>query len=283
MFFRSLRNKIMGMRLSMRAKIVFSLSSIGVVLLTSSVITFVEYNTMSGYVSDLIADNINSINVAQKLATSSDSYNLEILAVIGDDKGATVLPDFDQQEFMAHCDSLRAKLKSVNMAHLADSVEYSYSAYMLTSLEFKDVFLSNFIDTREWYFNRLQPRYKRLHSDIDALSTAIYNELQRNSATFERGFYRSVIPGAVAVGVGLVLIILLMFFINSYYVSPIRKIVGGLDNYRSFNKKYNVTFDGNDELNEINTGITEVTAENQQMRQRVKAMRERMSSNPVDE
>ena len=154
---------------------------------------------------------------------------------------------------------------------------------MLTSLEFKDVFLSNFIDTREWYFNRLQPRYKRLHSDIDALSTAIYNELQRNSATFERGFYRSVIPGAVAVGVGLVLIILLMFFINSYYVSPIRKIVGGLDNYRSFNKKYNVTFDGNDELNEINTGITEVTAENQQMRQRVKAMRERMGSNPVDE
>lgn len=260
----------------MRSKIILSLSAIAVILLTSSVISIIEYSTMSNYVSDLIADNINSINVAQKLSTSSDAYNLGILTVIGDDSKSS-LPDFNQAEFMAHCDSLRASLTSVNMAHLADSVEYSYSAYMLTSLELPEVLLSNFIDSREWYFKRLQPRYNRLHSDIDALSTAIYNELQKNSATFERGFYRSVIPGAVAVAVGLLLILLLMFFLISYYVNPIRKIQGGLNNYRSYNKKYSVTFEGNDELNDINTGITEITVENQQMRARVKSMREKLS------
>jgi hypothetical protein len=43
-----------------------------------------EYSRMSHYVSDLIADNINSINVAERLANASNDYNLEILKVIGD-------------------------------------------------------------------------------------------------------------------------------------------------------------------------------------------------------
>lgn len=265
--------------LSMRMKLTLSLSAIAVTLLVSSIISIMEYSRMSHYVSDLIADNINSINVAQRLSEVSNQYNLELLSLIGDDTVES-LPDFHQKEFMAHCDSLKASLISAKMMPLTDSVVYAYSAYMLTSLELTDVLLSDFIDTRMWYFDRLQPQFTRLNSYIDVLNTAIYDDLKKNSETFQRGFYRSIIPGIVAVSVGLLLILMLLFFLLAYYVNPIYKMLSGLDNYRSYNKKYSYSFDGDDQLKELNNGITELTSENQQLRKRVADLRSKVSQMP---
>ncbi|MGP1393817.1 MAG: hypothetical protein ACTTK1_07645 [Candidatus Cryptobacteroides sp.] len=274
--FKKIRGKIVRFKLSMRMKLTLSLLAIAVILMISSVIAILEYSRMSNYVSELIAENINSINVAQKIADETNTYNLNILAIIGSGDGKG-LPAFDQNGFMSHCDSLRAALAMNNLAHLADSVEYSYSAYMLTSLELPDVIKSDFIDTRSWYFDRLQPVYNGLKRHIDELSTAIYKLLQKNSATFERGFYRSIIPGAVAVAVGILLVLLLLFMILAYYVNPIYKMLAGLQNYQAVGKKYNYSFEGDDELVELNEGITEIIEENLQLRKRVRSMREMMS------
>ena len=267
-----IKRRLERFKLSLRGKLVLALSAIAAILLISSIISILEYKRMSTYVSSLIADNINNINVAQKMAEAANDYNLDILAVVGDDK-LNKLPDFNREAFLARCDSLRATLSEMSLQPLADSVVYSYSAYMLTSLELPDVLLSDFIDTRTWYFDRLQPRYNRLRNDIDAMSSAIYTDLKRNSATFDRGFYRSIIPGLVAVGVGLLLVLMLLFFLMAYYVNPLYKMLANLNNYRSYNKKYSYTFEGDDQLTELNEGITEITGENQQLRKRISILR----------
>ena len=271
MFFGKIRNRLAGWRLSLRAKLTLSLSAIAVILVVSSIISLMEYRRMSSYVSGLIADNINSINVAQTLSEVTDRYNLDILSVIGDEQA--LLPKFNQEEFVTRCDSLKKNLTSVNLLPLADSVMYSYSAYMLTTLEFEDVLLSDFIDSRTWYFDRLQPKYNRLRSDIDALSAGMYIDLKKNSETFERGFYRSIIPGLVAVLAGLILVVLLLFFILAYYVNPIYRMLGALKDYRSYGKKYTYNFEGDDQLSELNAGISDLAGENQQLRKRLTALR----------
>ena len=272
MFLGKIRNRLATWRLSLAAKLTLSLSAIAVILVVSSIISLMEYRRMSSYVSGLIADNINSINVAQKLSEVTDKYNLDILSVIGDEQA--LLPTFNQEEFVSRCDSLKKNLTSVSLLPLADSVMYSYAAYMLTTLEFEDVLLSDFIDSRTWFFERLQPRYQRLTAYIGKLSDTMYGELKRNSETFQRGFYRSVIPSAVTVAVGLTLVLLLLFFILTYYVNPIYKMLKGLDSYRAFNTKYNYTFEGDDQLRELNDGISEIAEENWQFRRRIKDLRE---------
>ncbi len=271
MSIRKLFKRTGNYRLSMRAKLILSLSAIAATLLVSSVISVLEYSSMSNYVSELIADDISSINVANRLADMSNTYNLQILEVIGDESSMRV-PDFDDEYFKSHCDSLRMSVASNQVRPLADSVMYSYSAYMLTSLELEDVLVSDFIDTRTWYFDRLQPRFDRLRSDLDGLSRAIYKDLEKNSATFERGFYRSIIPGIVAVGVGLLLVLMLLFFLLAFYVNPLYKMLDGLDAYRSQDKKYTVKFDGDDELSQLNDGISELANENRQFRSRIKSI-----------
>ena len=274
---RKLADRMKEFKLTMRMKLTLSLSAIAVTLLVSSVISIMEYYRMSNYVSDLIADNIRSVNVAQKLSEVTNKYNLDLLALIGDNSVNT-LPDFHQKEFMGHCDSLRNSLTSDKMVPLTDSVVYAYSAYMLTSLELNDVMLSDFIDTRAWYFDRLQPKFRRLNHYIDVLNEAIYDDLKKNSLTFQRGFYRSIIPGAVAVGVGLLLVLMLLFFLLVFYVNPIYRMLSGLNNYRSYNKKYSYSFEGDDQLVELNDGITELTGENQMLRKRVANLRAKIAS-----
>ncbi len=279
--FRKLADRMKEFRLTMRMKLTLSLSAIAVTLLVSSVISILEYHKMSDYVSDLIADNIRSVNIAQRLSEAANRYNLDLLAVIGADSVGT-FPDFHQKEFMDRCDSLRGSLTSDKMTPLTDSVACACSDYMLTSLELDDVLLSDFIDTRVWYFDRLQPEFRRLNSCIDALNNAIYADLKKNSLTFQRGFYRSIIPGAVAVGVGLLLVLMLMFFILVYYVNPVYRMLAGLNNYRSFNKKYSFSFEGDDQLAELNDGITELTGENQMLRKRVANLRSKAATSVTE-
>ena len=271
--FGRLKNWRNSFRLSLKTKMVLSLSAIAVVLIVSGIISIVEYRRMSNYVSDMIAEDINSINVAQKLSAVTDAYNLQILTVIGDDS-VNSLPDFDQQGFVSYCDSLRSIFSVENVLPLTDSVLYSYQAYMLTSLELEQVIQSDFIDSRTWYFERLQPSFQRLNGDIDRLSQAMYADLQENSGDFDRGFYRSIIPGIVAVGVGVILVLLLMFFITSFYVNPLNKMLEGLDEYRSMGRRYSYSFEGDDQLAELNEGITELTEENRQYRRRIKLLKE---------
>ena len=149
------------MKLSLKAKLTLSLSAIGAILLVSATISVLEYAKMSSYVSDLIADDITSLNTAHRLSDICNKYNLDILTVIGDDFYAE-LPEFDQQYFLSHCDSLRTSLESNVIQPLTDSIVYSCSAYVLTSLELENVLDSYFIDSRSWYFNRLQPGLKYL-------------------------------------------------------------------------------------------------------------------------
>ena len=274
--FGRLKNWRNSFRLSLKTKMVLSLSAIAVVLIVSGIISIVEYRRMSNYVSDMIAEDINSINVAQKLSAVTDAYNLQILTVIGDDS-VNSLPDFDQQGFVSYCDSLRSIFSVENVLPLTDSVLYSYAAYMLTSLELEQVIQSDFIDSRTWYFERLQPSFQRLNGDIDRLSQAMYADLQENSEDFDRGFYRSIIPGIVAVGVGVILVLLLMFFITSFYVKPLNKMLSGLEEYRSMGRRYGYAFEGDDELVELNEGITELTEENRQYRRRIKLLKETQS------
>lgn len=274
--FVKVRNWLQEFRLSLKMKLTLALSAIAVVLLMSSIISVLEYRRMSTYVSDMMADNVRNIHVTQELVNAVDTYNLQLLAVIGDDNLSS-LPDFDRQDFLNHCDSLRMSFGVNRTVPLADSVLYAYSAYMLASLELEDVLESSFINTRDWYFNRLQPLFGRMRGYLDRLSGAMYEQLEQNSKDFDSGFSRSIIPGIVAVSVGILLVFLLLFYLLVYYVKPIYHMRDNLKDYLSYRKRYTYTFDGNDQLSDLNASVTDLTEENRQLRRRISDLKEKQS------
>ena len=258
----------------MKKKLSLGLGSIAAILLLSSVISVLEYGRMSNYVSDLIAADINSINKAQQLSAACETYNLRILATIGEEDTLYVLPSFDSAAFMTEYNALRSSFSTEATIAAADSVISSYAAYMKTSLELEKVIKSDFIDSRQWFFERLQPDFQNFRTATEMLTNIIYKDLKDNSETFQDGFYRSILPGIVSVCVGLLLVVLLLFFIISYYVNPIYRIDSGVWSYLKFGKRYTCTVDGDDELVSINDGISEIVEENMELKKRLSKLRE---------
>ena len=261
-------------RPSMRVRLVRALGSIAAVLLLSGIISILEYRRMSDYVSELIASNIESINLSQRLADITREYDQQMLAVVVTNDIA-IMPNFDMEDFTAQADSLKASVKSPLGMEMVDSVVVSFDAFMRTSLKFDEVFLADSVDTGEWFFGTLQPRYNKFRHDINILNESIHDDLQTNSANFDAGFYRSIIPGVVSVGAGLLMIFLLLYFIMVNYVNPIYRISAGIDAYKATGRIYNYHFDGDDQLANINAGVSDLTEENHELKRRIKALREK--------
>ena len=254
-------------------KVLYSLGSLAAILLLSGVISIIEYRRMSDYVSDLIASNIKSINLSQRLADMTQEYNHQMLTVVLMND-LTMMPEFDLHLFQQQADSLKSAVTSSNSLPVVDTVSTSFDAFMKTSLKFDEVFLADTVDTGEWFFGSLQPCYNKFRKDIDTLNSAIHEELRNNSEDFDAGFYRSIIPGVVSVGAGLLLVMLLMYFILVYYVNPLYKMSDGVDNFRAIGKRHTYSFDGDDQLANINLGLSELIDDNLELKRRVKALRE---------
>ena len=262
-----------GLKPSMRRKLVLSLGSLAAILLLSGVISILEYRRMSDYVSELIKANIKSINLSQKLADITEEYNHKMLSVVVQND-ISIMPDFNLSQFNAQADSLKNSFTSQNALPMVDTVSTSFNEFIRTSMKFDEVFLADSVDTGEWFFGTLQPCYNKFRHDMGILNDNIHEELRRNSADFDAGFYRSIIPGFVSVAAGLVLIMLLFYFIMAFYVNPIYKMSAGVDNYRLSGRRHTYEFDGDDQLANINSGITELIEENIELKRRIKHLRE---------
>lgn len=257
----------------MRRKLFFSLGALAALLLLSGVISILEYRRMSDYVSEMIAANIKSVVLSQRLADITEEYNHQMISVVVQND-ISMMPDFNLNDFNALADSLRNSFTSHHALPMVDSVTVSFNAFMNTSIKFDEVFLADNVNTGEWFFGTLQPVYNKFRQDIGLLNDSIHAELRRNSADFDAGFYRSIIPGVVSVGAGLLLIILLFYFIMAYYVNPIYKIADGVRNYRLSGRRHTYEFDGDDQLAEINAGVGELTEENLELKKRIKILKE---------
>lgn len=257
--------------MGMKGKLTASLCSIGAVLLVSCIISVMEFVKVDSFASDLVSENVENFTRLRKLSEAAFDYNQDLLTVIGIDSLMT-LPDFDCDAFSAACDTLSRRLGSEASA-LSDSLKASFTDFHKCSLELPEILSSEFINTRGWYFIELQPRYKKVQDLIDQLNAGIYETLDHSSRNFDHDFFRSIIPGIVAVGVGILMTLLLLFFLIADYARPLDKMLEGMRLYKSLNRKYAYKFEGDDQLSELNADIAELTEENSQLRKRISDLR----------
>lgn len=272
----SARKNRFSLRGSLKLKITLAITAIVAILLLSSVISVLEFRRMNNSVSELVDQNISSIDVTSSLSFQCENYNLEILSLLGSSDSLSVkVPFFDTERFLEQVDSLRGSFTSVSAQQAADSLCYSFAAYMLTSLEMEDVAKSSFIRSRDWFFNRLEPRFATLMADIDRLNEINFAQLQNNSASFDENLYRSLAPELVAVGSCILLCFLLLYFLITLYIKPLYRMLEELDSFRRYNRPYQYDFDGDDVLKSLNEAISDVAQSNSDLKKRLKALKER--------
>ena len=254
-----------------KSKVFMGSTVIGIILLLSCVISFVEFERLSKYVSSVLADNIACVNTSRNLMNISEEYNTYILEQIGNDDSLTEIPELvGNEDFVSNFENLKHHFTLEDEKEMADSVLYAFVAYMHVVNQAPEIWLNGYTQRREWYFNRLQGVYDKLRDYIQELTLISQNALAENYYNLNDRFYRSITPIIVAALVGIILVILFNYFINIFFIKPVISINKGLKSYREYNKGYDVKFDyGKDQMQELNENIKEIIEENRNLKKRL--------------
>ena len=102
----------------MRKKIALALGVIAAMLLISGVIAVVEYRQMSSRVSELITEDIDNISVSQKIAATSERFNLRILDVVTSSDSLEAVESYDLDLAIQECRDIFLELDRVRKMRL---------------------------------------------------------------------------------------------------------------------------------------------------------------------
>lgn len=157
-----------------------------------------------------------------------------------------------------------------NTAILRARLERAYAEYTETVRRYSADSLhdSRLLDN-SLYGAELQARRDSLrtagHDGWLDLTTALGNYLddaEYDTGTHidnvENSVYRAITPSLVTVGVVLLLLFVLLFFIDIYYIRPVVKMEKSLEGFLKFNSPFNVTFEGRDEVHKLKEHIGEL-------------------------
>lgn len=257
---------------SMKFKLIMSLSFIAAILMLSHFISILEYRRMSDTLTNSIAADTKCLNAAHDLAFLADDHNMNILNAVN--LNEVTIDTLSREGVVSYYEILFANSTTEEALDASRKLIASYEIYRKTSNQYNDLVAK--VDTVEhfWYYENIKPLYDTMKDNMEVLKSVLNQNLIFNSENFEAGFYRSIIPGVVADIVGLVLITLLAYFIISYYVNPLYKMLYHLQSYRTTGKRYNYEFEGDDQLSELNSSISEIAEENTSLKRRIKALKE---------
>ncbi|MBP5298473.1 MAG: MCP four helix bundle domain-containing protein [Lachnospiraceae bacterium] len=253
----------------LKKKISIGFVILGFILLLSSLIAVFEFITMRRTVGRVVTEDILSINTTRRLLDMADQYNFELLSTMGDSTYTDVntMPTIGEDDkFMDVLYSIRNNFKTASEREMADSIRYAYVVYAHVLDEAKDVWNEpRYQMKKDWYFQRLYPVYTKLRRYIKELNLSSQKALKTNSDELSEGFYRSLMPCVVAVGIGILLLFLFNYYLNFYFFNPMVKINRALHNYKLTHKTYDVNVDSGDEVEDLNESIKDLLREHKQL------------------
>ena len=241
---------------------------VGFVLVLASLVSIFEIGRIRRSVGDVISVNVENINISSQLLEVTDQNNFALLSQIG------ITPDsllemqsiYDDARFSRYLEATRTTLTTNQEMALTDSIMFAYAAYMQILNEARSVWQEHgYVQRREWYTKRLYPTYSRLRKYVQDLITLEQELLHQNTQLIQDGFYRSLMPGVIAVASSVLLLFLLSYFIRIYLILPLRQIRLGIKNTLLFKTKYQVKLPSDDELVDLNESITKLCDEHNKL------------------
>ena len=227
-------------RRTIRRKVRTGFTILGTILFFSSVIAVFEFVRINRASSGVVNDNILSINEERSLMESSEQFNLALLEMLGEETAPEDFSNSIHDSFVSTLENLPDNFTTEQENRYADSVRFAYAAYMQVVMEAPEIWEQGAAARQEWFFGRVQQYYSYLRNYINDLNSISNAALQANSEMMESTFFRSMMPAVAAL------------------IKPVSKMGKGVKEFVRFGKDYNITFDNDDEISDLNDALTDL-------------------------
>ncbi|MGA9477917.1 MAG: hypothetical protein WBV21_09070, partial [Desulfobacterales bacterium] len=110
-----------------------------------------------------------------------------------------------------------------------------------------------------WYFNHVHLAFLEAKTQVNRLMTLNAETLYNTASSLKNRAGRAIMPGVVAIISALIFTAVFNFFINLYFISPIKKLTSGIRDYTRTGKRSGFRVNSTDEIGELAKAIEELT------------------------
>lgn len=247
--------------MGIKSKMVAGFTVIGLLLFLSGAIAVYETSSLGRSIQNVIDDNLKSIEVSKEMEAAVAQISRGVLWSVNG------RPDLGESLISAGRASF---LSSYKIAHGNLTVEGEevfvkdiYKSY-LSFNAFADSVLT--LAAAEgggaWYFNSFLPSQDKLTVSIERLITVNQNAIYQSATQLKTGAFSAILPGLIAIFVGIVFVVLFNYFVNSFFITPIVKISQGVENYVKHAIPFRVKVDSKDEIERLKSSVEKLIMQN---------------------
>ena len=238
---------------SLRGKVMISFLGLVVLLIFSSVVSLVELRRIGSQTQSILAESNRNMTLASELldAVEDQNHSLQQMFLRGDMSYDTVY----SKRLLELSESLAAAQEQQTVG--IDSVQAAFERYTEVSKFYR---IRSAIGDTEWYSSDYAEAYHTLIAAIREYMMSSQVALGPRAMAIEQNAYRAITPSVITIGVILIIVIMLWYFLDMYGVQTVVKVNRALGDYLKYGIRYNANIKGNNDIEELNSRIEELIA-----------------------
>ena len=247
--------------MSIRKKIFLGCTVLAFILFLAGVTIVFEMQRIRSSVSGAVSENMKNMNAAHDLQHLIYKHNAVVFDYIStkDESILNVLND-DILNYEKAFAEIKNRISIKGEKQIIDSLEIYYSDYKKT-IE-RVVKLAAKAD-KSYIFSQYYPqifdKYEKVSVLINKLFLINQKTVEGNSLLMNDNYYRMIMPAVIAIVACIILIFLLNYFISIYFLSPLSKIIKGVNAFTETRVPYNINLETNDEISSLNNELKKLT------------------------
>lgn len=247
--------------MGIKHKIRLGFITIGILLFLSGIISSLEMIRFSRETHKLLERSNVSITVSKQMLDAVQEQNIALLLLIAhtnengeyDSRIVAGRQDFDKAFHTA-------KIALRNSTQLED---------VQTAAEYYNSIVSQVNDTMDitWFTDIYKISYYNLTHAIRESMVQIQQQALDYTTELEENAYRSSMVGIIALGAGIMLLLVFYFMLKNYFIKPIIQITKSLKGYVNSRIPFEVNISTQDEIRSLKEYIATIVTANKKSKQ----------------
>ena len=239
---------------TIRKRISWGFVALSCVLIGSGVINIAEMGRLRKATENIIDASMQTTEYATDMLDALQKQNSAVLAMV-------ILNDTTPAEGYHNgvYEFNSALLKATDAAINPKSLDRIYAAnenyHKIVELHLKN---DSVAADRHWFMTSYLEAYYALDSAIKYYMTSPNTSISARTASLEESIYKTITPSIITLMVALVVTLMLFFFIDTYYICPVKRIGKSLGSHIATNAPYQVKIEDKSELTTLNDNISEL-------------------------
>ncbi len=237
-----------------RRKVLYGFALLAGLLMLTGLISYFELSRLSQTTRVMIDTSVGNMEISKQMLDAAQEQNTALLQLVNhrSDGYDTVLLAHRQafDDALAQALTMHPNNTEIKDIYIARANYYQAVAQVLAdSTRASDI---------EWFTDVYRNSYYDLTLAVKNFMIETQHAVEGNATTLMNNVYRAIMPGIIALGIAIVIIVMFYALINIYILRPILRITRGLGNYLNSKIPFNVKMEGMDELSQLKDYIDEL-------------------------